>query len=70
MTEARDPRSPEDVYRVRLHSIRSNLCAIAQAVDEHILECGAAPHWGHVGDLASLDETLTQARRFIRQEEE
>lgn len=69
MTDPRDERSAEDAFRDRLHSIRSNLCAIAQAVDEHVLEAGA-PHYGHVGDLASLDETLTQARRFLRQEEE
>ena len=69
MTDPRDPRSPEDVYRDRLASVRKNLHAIAQAVDNHVMEAGA-PHWGHVGDLGHLDEILTQARGFIRQEEE
>lgn len=63
-------RTAEDAYRERLASIRENLKAISAAVDEHVLETGGAPHYGHVGDLAHLDGLLVTARSFIRQEEE
>ena len=63
-------RTADDAYRERLAGVRGNLHAISVAVDEHVLETGVAPHYGHVGDLAHLDEILIQARQYILQEEE
>ena len=63
-------RTAEDAYREHLTAIRENLGAISVAVDDHVLADGIAPHWGHVGDLTRLEEILTEARRFIRNEED
>ena len=63
-------RTPEDAYLEHLQSIRRALAEISTAVDQHVLEAGACPHWGHVGDLAQLEEVLVQARKFILNEEE
>ena len=63
-------RTAEDAYRERLASIQENLKTIALAVDGLALKAGACLDWGNVGDLVRLEEILSEARKFISNEEE
>lgn len=63
-------RTASQAYREQIAAVRANLTAIGDALEAHIAETGAKVHWGHVGDLGHLNEILTQARQFIRNEEE
>jgi len=62
-------RTAAQPYKEEIATVRANLTAITEALEQHVAETGCNIHWGCVGDLQYLNECLETARRFIRQEE-
>jgi hypothetical protein len=47
-----------DTYLQRLPMIRDKIEALRQLTDDHFDHDPDAIHWGHVGDLGRVDQTL------------
>lgn len=47
-----------DAYLARAAGIHIKLARLQQLADDHFGHCPEAIHWGHVGDLGRVDQTL------------
>lgn len=60
-------KTAPEAYAGHLEGARAALAAISALLDAHR---GDHLHWGHVGDLAHVNELLDQVNRFLSPEDE